>query len=104
MQTVDRIRGIKGTDVFYDIVQIQLLMASGREKTATQIYNNIKKDIVGRIGENVELYCYFLYVSTLIVREEEYTAQVLSQVKKFLRMAMIHIEYYGYFLPEYRFR
>ena len=27
MQTVDRIRGIKGTDVFYDIVQIQLLMA-----------------------------------------------------------------------------
>ena len=83
MQTVDRIRGIKGTDVFYDIVQIQLLMASGREETATQIYNNIKKDIVGRIGENVELYCYFLYVSTLIVREEEYTAQVLSQVKKF---------------------
>lgn len=83
MQTVDRIRGIKGIDVFYDIVQIQLLMASGREETATQIYNNIKKDIVGRIGENVELYCYFLYVSTLIVREEEYTAQVLSQVKKF---------------------
>ncbi len=32
MQTVDRIRGIKGTDVFYDIVQIQLLMASGREQ------------------------------------------------------------------------
>lgn len=43
MQTVDRIRGIKGTDVFYDIVQIQLLIASGREETATQIYNYIKK-------------------------------------------------------------
>ncbi len=48
MQTVDRIRGIKGTDVFYDIVQIQLLMASGREETATQIYNNIKKHIYGQ--------------------------------------------------------
>ena len=26
---------------------------------------------IAKIGENVELYCYFLYVSTLIVREEE---------------------------------
>ena len=83
MQIVDRIRGIKGADAFYDIVQIQLLTVSGREETAAQIYNNIKKDIVGRIGDNVELYCYFLYVSTLIVREEEYTAQVYAQVKKF---------------------
>ena len=83
MQIVDRIRGIKGQDPFYDLVQVQLLAMSGREESAVQIFDGLKKDIMGRIGDNVELYCYFLYVSTLMVKEEEYTAQVYSQVKKF---------------------
>ena len=83
MQIVDRIRGIKGQDPFYDLVQVQLLAMSGREESAVQIFDGFKKDIIGRIGNNVELYCYFLYVSTLMVKEEEYTAQVYSQVKKF---------------------
>lgn len=83
MQIVDRIRGIKGQDPFYDLVQVQLLAMSGREESAVQIFDGLKKDIIGRIGDNVELYCYFLYVSTLMVKEEEYTAQVYSQVKKF---------------------
>lgn len=83
MQIVDRIRGIKGQDPFYDLVQVQLLAMSGREESAVQIFDGFKKDIIGRIGDNVELYCYFLYVSTLMVKEEEYTAQVYSQVKKF---------------------
>jgi len=83
MQIVDRIRGIKGQDPFYDLVQVQLLAMSGREESAVQIFDGFKKDIMGRIGDNVELYCYFLYVSTLMVKEEEYTAQVYSQVKKF---------------------
>ena len=83
MQIVDRIRGIKGQDPFYDLVQVQLLAMSGREESAIQIFDGFKKDIIGRIGDNVELYCYFLYVSTLMVKEEEYTAQVYSQVKKF---------------------
>lgn len=83
MQIVDRIRGIKGQDPFYDLVQVQLLAMSGREENAVQIFDGLKKDIMGRIGDNVELYCYFLYVSTLMVKEEEYTAQVYSQVKKF---------------------
>lgn len=83
MQIVDRIRGIKGQDPFYDLVQVQLLAMSGREESAVQIFDGLKKDIIGRIGDNVELYCYFLYVSTLMVKEEEYTAQVYTQVKKF---------------------
>ena len=83
MQIVDRIRGIKGQNPFYDLVQVQLLAMSGREESAVQIFDGLKKDIIGRIGDNVELYCYFLYVSTLMVKEEEYTAQVYSQVKKF---------------------
>lgn len=83
MQIVDRIRGIKGQDPFYDLVQVQLLAMSGREESAVKIFDGLKKDIMGRIGDNVELYCYFLYVSTLMVKEEEYTAQVYSQVKKF---------------------
>ena len=83
MQIVDRIRGIKGQNPFYDLVQVQLLAMSGREESAVQIFDGFKKDIIGRIGDNVELYCYFLYVSTLMVKEEEYTAQVYSQVKKF---------------------
>ncbi len=83
MQIVDRIRGIKGQDPFYDLVQVQLLAMSGREENAAQIFDGLKKDMMGRVGDNVELYCYFLYVSTLIVKEEEYTAQVYSQVRKF---------------------
>ena len=43
----------------------------------------LKKDMLGRIGDDVEMYCYFLYVSTLLVKEEEYTQQVNRQVKKF---------------------
>lgn len=56
---------------------------SGREEEASQMMELLKKDMLGRIGDDVEMYCYFLYVSTLLVKEEEYTQQVNRQVKKF---------------------
>lgn len=80
---VDRIRGIKGPDVFYDLVWVQLLCMSGRDEEAEDLYEKLKKDILGRIDDNVELYCYFLYVSTLVIKSEEYTAEVEKQVRKF---------------------
>lgn len=83
LQIIDRIRGIKGSDPFYDIAQVQLFAMSGREEEASQMMELLKKDMLGRIGDDVEMYCYFLYVSTLLVKEEEYTQQVNRQVKKF---------------------
>ena len=83
LQIIDRIRGIKGSDPFYDIAQVQLFAMSGREEEASQMMELLKKDMLGRIGDDDEMYCYFLYVSTLLVKEEEYTQQVNRQVKKF---------------------
>ncbi len=83
LQIVDRIRGIKGNDPFYDIAQVQLFAMSGREEEAADMLELLKKDIHERIGDNVELYCYYLYVSTLVFRSEEYTEQVNKQVRKF---------------------
>ena len=83
LQIIDRIRGIKGNDPFYDIAQVQLFAMSGREEEAAGMMELLKKDMLGRIGDDVEMYCYFLYVSTLIVKSEEYTEQVNKQVRKF---------------------
>lgn len=83
LQIIDRIRGIRGNDPFYDIAQVQLFAMSGREEEASGMMELLKKDIIGRIGDDVEMYCYFLYVSTLIVKSEEYTEQVNKQVRKF---------------------
>lgn len=83
LQIIDRIRGINGAEPFYDLVQVQLFQLSGREEEARTMLDMLKRDIIGRIGDDVELYCYFLYVSTLVMKSDEYTAEVNRQVRKF---------------------
>ena len=69
------------SDPFYDLVLAQLFLISGREEEGRWILDNLKSDVLEKINSNMELYCFYLYINTLFVRNKDYTAQVEKKVR-----------------------
>ncbi len=86
-QILDRIRGIDNDNVSYKLIQAQMCIAGQRIQEAEWLLDSAKTAL-GNIGSakdvpSVELYCYYLYVNSLAIKDESYTAKVASIVKNY---------------------
>lgn len=86
-QILDRIRGMGGDHVYFQLVQAQLYLAQRRQQEGEWLLEHVKNELdISRLSENVqnvELYCYYLYVNSMAVRDEAYTAKAAQTVRQY---------------------
>lgn len=82
-QILDRIRGIDGNLVFFNLVQAQMYLLEKREEDGKWLLEHAKAAVLSDIDSHVELYCYYLYVNSLLMHSEEYTREAAEIVTKY---------------------
>lgn len=80
---IDKVKSAGVADPFFDLARAQLYLIEGKDEEGKAILESLKGDLLDKINNDVELYCYYLYVNTLLIKSEEYTVQVEKQVRKF---------------------
>lgn len=84
---IDRIRGIDDGDVFFKLAHAQLFLLSNRQEEAMWLLDNVKnlidKDMLDDSERNVELYCYYLYVNSLAIKDKSYVSKVFEIIKHY---------------------
>ncbi len=84
-QILDRIRGIEPDNIYFKLVQAQMFLAVDRQQEGQWLLENAKsileKQELDKSVRGVELYCYYLYVNSLALRDEAYTAKAAAIVK-----------------------
>lgn len=86
-QILDRIRGIDGENVYFKLVQAQLCFMQQRIQEGEWLLESVAEEVTRNKNDNsvknIELYSYYLYVSTLYKKDEQYTKKVIEAVKKY---------------------
>lgn len=82
-QILDRVRGITAKDTFFELAQAQMYLMEKREDDGRWLIEHVKDMVFSDIQNNVELYCYYLYVNSLLMRSEEYTKEAVERVMKY---------------------
>jgi hypothetical protein len=80
---LDRIRGIDQENVMFKLLHAQVYVMQKRTEDGRWLLDSIKGSIYDDIEGNAELYCYYLYINTLIIKTEDYTAKVAATVRKY---------------------
>lgn len=80
---LSRARGLKKSDIIFDIFQAGLDFIAGNAYDGKQILESIKDKILADIDNHVELYCLYLYVSTLERKDSLYTSDVSEIVTRY---------------------
>lgn len=78
-----RVRGLKESDIVFDVFQAGLDFIAGNVFDGKQILENIKDKILTDVSSHVELYCLYLYVSTLERKDALYTSDVSQIVSRY---------------------
>ena len=74
---------LKESDIVFDVFQAGLDFIAGNVFDGKQILENIKDKILTDVSSHVELYCLYLYVSTLERKDALYTSDVLQIVSRY---------------------
>lgn len=82
-QILDRVRGLTKQDPYFDLAQAQMFLMEKREEEGRWILDYLKGQIMSDISEHVELYCYYLYVNSLLIHSREYTQEAIDIVTKY---------------------
>lgn len=86
-QILDRIRGIEPDNIYFKLVQAQMFLAVNRQQEGQWLLENVKsileKQELDKSVRGVELYCYYLYVNSLALKNEAYTAKAAAIVKEY---------------------
>lgn len=80
---LNRIRGILSEDVFFKIAQAQIWNAQNKDEDSQWLLESIKDDILQNKETDILLYCYYLYVNSIVKKDPEYTAEILKIIKKY---------------------
>lgn len=83
LQLIERARGFDDSNPFYKLLQAQVCLSGKRDEEAAWLLESVADEILDRREENIELYCYYLYVRTLQRREMDYTRNALDIIKKY---------------------
>lgn len=77
---IEKLRGY-GTDTpYYKLIQAQVMIAMGQADECEWLLESARSDIN---TDNVVLYCYYLYVSSLAKKDATYTAQACDIIRKY---------------------
>lgn len=79
-QRIDRLIEIDDKDIATKLFQVQLLITEERYNEANWVLDQIDTMMEGHF--DATLYCYYLYLTTLINREETYIDEVAEQVER----------------------
>lgn len=84
---LDRIRGLEPDNVYFKLVQAQMFLAVDRQQEGQWLLDNVKSILerreLNKSVRGVELYCYYLYVNSLALKDEAYTAKAAAIVKDY---------------------
>lgn len=83
LQLIERARGFDDKHAFLKLLQAQVCISKKRDEEAAWLLEHVADDILDRREENIELYCYYLYVRTLQRREMDFTRNALDIIKKY---------------------
>lgn len=61
---LDRVRGLKKSDIIFDVLQAGVNFISGDDYNGSRILENIKDRVLSNVDNHIELYSLYLYVST----------------------------------------
>lgn len=86
-QILDRIRGIEPDNIYFKLVQAQMFLVVDRQQEGQWLLDNVKsileKQELDKSVKGVELYCYYLYVNSLALKDEAYTSKAAAIVKEY---------------------
>ncbi len=83
MDIIRRIRNIDDSIMFVKLFQAQIYITKGLESEASWLLENVAEELLEKRSENVELYCYYLYIRTIEKREPDFTAEMLKKIKQY---------------------
>ncbi|MDO5574271.1 MAG: DUF5717 family protein [bacterium] len=85
MKIVERMITLDGKNPVPRLFQAQLLMVDERENEAQWILEHVENDMDIK-HQNADVYCYYLYLSTLLNREESYVNRIAEEIKEIYKM------------------
>ena len=83
---MDRLQGLDEQNPAYMLMRVQLLITQERTNEARWLLEQADELLAGNY--NPTLYCYYMYLSTLLNRTEEYIDEMAGQVEKIFRENM----------------
>lgn len=76
---IERMRAIDDTSYFIKLFQAQVEISKGRESESAWILESVAESLIEKKNDNIEMYCYYLYVRTLQKRDVGFTAEVIKK-------------------------
>lgn len=83
LAVIERMRAIDDTSYFVKLFQAQVEISKGRESESALILENVAEMLTEKKNDDIEIYCYYLYVRTLQKRDAEFTAEVIKKVREY---------------------
>ncbi len=83
LDIIRRIRNINDDSMFIKLFLAQIYITKGLESDASWLLENVAEDLLEKRNENIDLYCYYLYVRTLERREPDFTTEMLKKIKQY---------------------
>ncbi len=83
MAIIERMRGIFDDSYFVKLYQAQISIFRGRESESAWLLENVAESLIEKRNENVEMYCYYLYVRTLQKRDQDFTYEITKKIKEY---------------------
>ena len=83
LDIIKRMRSISDDSVFIKLFLAQIYITKGQDSEASWLLENAAEQLIARRDENVELYCYYLYIRTIERREPDFTAEMLKKIKQY---------------------
>ena len=80
---IERMRNVKDDSYFVKLIQAQIEISQGRESDGAWILENVAESLIANKEDNMEMYCYYLYVRTLQKRDMDFTKEVIRKVKEY---------------------
>ncbi|MBQ4067804.1 MAG: hypothetical protein IJC76_00990 [Lachnospiraceae bacterium] len=80
---IERARGFDDDNDFLKLVLAQIYITRDREEEAEWLLSAVAENILDDIDNNLEIYCYYLYIRTLQRRDAGFTSDIFAKIKKY---------------------
>lgn len=80
---IDRARGFDDDNDFLKLVLAQIYITRDRSEDAEWLLSSVAENILDDIDNNLELYCYYLYIRTLQRRDLKFTKEIFAKIKSY---------------------
>ncbi len=82
---IENVRSIDDSRPFYRLMLAHTYIAGGNDPKAKELMESVKDEISSENKEDYPLYCYFLYVNSLYMRDRAYSRKAAASVNNCYR-------------------